>query len=315
MKCVQCGYEIENGRRFCGVCGAEQPGETAPDNTTGAEQSREPYGMPRQNEKDPLEITYGDNFLKQRYDVRSGENGDRTERPVFNERNEVYARARAAQNAQNAQKTEKRSRVPLVATLIGVVMVCTAIVMAVGMFVLGWFADTGPKDTPEETVRVAVKALDQNNCRAFLNCLKPDVKNETESILKNMTSGIGTMFGGNPPNSYDTIDKTIEYIKFILGLDKIALENTTVKDSEVNGKVTVTGDLYLGSMNMGKVVNTLEMVDGMWYISEIDMSGVDTEKMRELLPSGGLFVDNKTEPSTGDTTTATENNTEKETGQ
>ena len=310
MKCVQCGYEIENGRRFCGVCGAEQPTYTARENPSAADRNPEPYGSGGNGEKDPLEITYGDNFLKQQYDVRRGENGDQTVRPVFNERNEIYARARAA---QNVRKPEKRSRVPLIATILGVVMVSTAIIMAVGMFVFGWFADTGPKDTPKETVRVAVKALNQNNCRAFLNCLKPDVKNETESILKNTTSGIGTMFGGNPPSSYDTVDKTLEYLKFLLGINEIALENTSVQDSEVNGKVTVTGDLYLGTMNMGKVVITLEMIDGMWYISEIDMSGVNTESIKELLPSGGLFVDNKTEPSTGDTTTATESNSEKET--
>lgn len=193
--------------------------------------------------------------------------------------NDFYRR-RAAQPIP-----KKKSKKPMAAAAaVGAVMVITAAVMAVGIFFFGWFGDSGAKNQPEETVKVALRAIDRNDSKVFFNCFKPEIKNQAESALKNATSSFGTMFGGESPNSYKLLDKTLEYFKFILGIDKIDFRQTDTIDGELNSNVKIDGDLYFGTMNMGKISVSLEMIDGIWYISKVDTSALKLDSVLKQFP-------------------------------
>lgn len=265
MKCVYCGHETEEGRKYCGVCGAILNGNAA-------ELDRGEENV-RQFQIDGHTQVFEPNRASS---VHPG--------MTFTERNEMFAQARAA-------KKPNQNKNPLrLAAALGAVMLAAAVIVALGMFVFGWFDDSGPKHDPEATVRVAVKAVNHNNSKAFFNCFKPEVRNQMEATLKTTTSGFGTMFGGTPPNSYDVVDRTLEYGKFVLGIDRIDLRDVKVANGENSGKASLTGDVYFGTMNMGKVDVSLEMLDGMWYIVNMDTKALKWDSIKSLLPFDGSKI-------------------------
>lgn len=280
MKCVNCGHEITGGRSFCGICGTPaggeikmnsaggQKAEKAPENNSDGTNYDKSYGtdykvsMPRMSE-------YSFDSMP------AGSTGMLKPRPQS---------SRYVQR-QLEIKPKKKSKTPVItAAVLGAVMVISAVVMAVGIFAFGWFDGTSPKKDPAETVNVAVAAINRNDSKSFFNCLKPDLKNKVEGELKTATSAFGTMFGGKSPNSYEVVDKTFEYFKFILGVDEIELKNTEISQGDVNNHVDMTADLYLGTMNMGKIKLSLDMVDGIWYISAIDTKGINMDTIHSQIP-------------------------------
>ena len=104
------------------------------------------------------------------------------------------------------------------------------------------------------------------------------------AIVRSMIAARGTMFGGESPNSYKLLDKTLEYFKFILGIDKIDFRQTDTIDGELNSNVKIDGDLYFGTMNMGKISVSLEMIDGIWYISKVDTSALKLDSVLKQSP-------------------------------
>lgn len=269
MKCIYCGNEAEEGRKYCGVCGAIISGNYS--EVTGEETDRGPESV-RQFQIDGNTQVFEKNSAPTQQNM------------MFNERNEMFAGSRTANKPSQNKKPLR------VAAVLGAVMVAAAIIVALGMFVFGWFDDSGPQHEPEATVRVAVNALNHNNSKAFFNCFKPEVKNEMESKLKTTTSGFGTMFGGTPPNSYSVVDKSLEYSKFVLGIDKIEVRDTSITTGDVNGKADFTGSVYFGAMNMGKVVFSLEMSDSMWYIINVDTRAMEWDSIKSLLPFDGSKI-------------------------
>lgn len=284
MRCVNCGNEVLEGRRFCGFCGADQM-------ISGGIKTSEGNDFAQKETERALdasaENTYEKNVINYNQDGEiSGQAG--TVNPV----NQNYRSRLTDAGAVNRRGKAKNSMV--LAAVIGALMIISAIVVAVGVFGFGWLGDKSPKKDPAETVNVAFNAINRNDSKTFFNCFKPEIRNSAEASLKSVISGFGTMFGGEAPNSYELLNKTLEYTKFVLGIEKVELNNTEVTEGEVNGSTAVTGDLYLGTMDAGKLKVELEMADGIWYISNIDTKNLRFDDIISQVPAvGSLLEKNK----------------------
>lgn len=284
MKCDYCGSEIPEGRRFCGVCGADQTGVNEEKTVSGNGFSE---NVAQHREDASAENTNGTSALNN-IPGGSGSPQPESDNPV----NQNYINRMEYTESKRARGKSKNLTV--LASAIGIIMVISAITVAVGVFGFGWFGDKSPKKDPAETVEVAVNAVNRNDSKTFFNCLMPDIRNNTESSLKSVTSGFGTMFGGQTPNSYELLDKTLEYAKFILGIERVELNRIEVKEGEVNGSAVVTGDLYLGTMNVGRAGVELEMADGIWYISGFDAKNLKIDEIiKQFSSAGNLFEKNR----------------------
>ena len=64
----------------------------------------------------------------------------------------------------------------------------------------------------------------------------------------------------------------------------IDFRQTDTIDGELNSNVKIDGDLYFGTMNMGKISVSLEMIDGIWYISKVDTSALKLDSVLKQFP-------------------------------
>lgn len=266
MKCAQCGKELSDNCIYCPFCGVRLPSELTEEKTADIH----PSGNvgPSDGTPPPMtEFTYGDRFNQ----YKRRKDNDFRQRGIANEK--------TVSSGRRAKGNKKKGVIIAVITTAVVLLLAGAVLASVFLFDSTEPLVASPTSSPEQTVRDAVSALNRNDSAALLQCMRPDLRAQTEAAFREGTKGISLLFGDKSSDSATLMNKTLQYAKLLAGVSTIDVKNLSAEQSSEKEKTVLTGDLYFDTINKGKVKFILDRMDGKWYLSKTDFSDVKDDSL------------------------------------